>query len=147
MSAVTSEAEKGFTLFQEVVGNSPVRIVAEAAILLNRLMLIKERTLLVGMAVKTKIINTYLQQPVRFGTVSTVTPRTLHLAFPDRMVGRKFRPCPHLLVTVIAELRFSLIQHLFRGCLVRFMTIFTSHIVERMEIGVPVHKRSLRVTL
>jgi hypothetical protein len=61
MAAVTPEAEKGFVLFQEVVGNGPVRIMAEAAILLDRLMLIKKRALLVGMAVKTKIIDTDLQ--------------------------------------------------------------------------------------
>jgi hypothetical protein len=61
-------------------------IMAERASLFYRRMIIEKGSLLIGMAIKTELIDGNIRQLVCFCTMGTVTFTTVHFAFPDGMV-------------------------------------------------------------
>ena len=109
MPAVAPQAEKGLVLFQEIVGNGAVRIMAEGAILLDRGMLIEKGHLLVGMALIAEVIDRNRVKAVFPRPMSAVAAAALHPTLTHRVMGGKFRQHFHLLVAVIAERRFALV--------------------------------------
>jgi hypothetical protein len=125
---VTPKAEKGLTLLQKVIRNGAMCIMAERTPLFYRRMFIEKGSLLIGMAVKTELINGNVRQLVCFCAMGAVAFTAFHFTFPDRMVGRKLNPGFHLLVTIIAQIRFTLVEHLLFGDFVGFMAVITSHV-------------------
>jgi hypothetical protein len=86
MPAMTAETEEWLTLLQQIIGNSPMGIMAEIAILLYRCMFIEKGSLFFGMALIAKGINVHLCQNLRLRTMGSMTVRTFHFTFPDGMV-------------------------------------------------------------
>ena len=60
--------------------------------------------------------------------MSSMAVGTFHLTFPDWMVRGVLHPGLQLLMTVITEVGFTLVQHLFCSNLMGFMTGITSHV-------------------
>ena len=109
MPPVTPQAEKRLILFQEIIGNGAVHIMAEVTILLDRGMLIEKWPLLVRMALVAQVIDRDGVQAMFLGSMGAVAGAALHPAFPHWVMGGKFRQHLHLLMTIIAERRLSLV--------------------------------------
>jgi hypothetical protein len=56
---VALKAEKGFVLFEQIVGHCAVGIMANGAIFDNRCMFIDKRPLLICMAIEAKVVNPF----------------------------------------------------------------------------------------
>ena len=83
----------------------------DGAVLADRIMFKNERTLVTGMALKAKIIETFIRlQVLDRGTVIGMAVTADHLAFLDRMVGRIVHFSPFKLMALVAESRLGFFQ-------------------------------------
>ncbi len=133
MPAMAAQAEKGLVLFQQIVGNGAVHVMAEFTIFFDRGVLIQEGALLIGMALVTEVIDGNVLQAIFLGTVGAVAGAAVHFAFPYGMVRWKFRQHLHLLMAVIAECGIPLVEHLCLGNLVGLVALIASHIAQGVK--------------
>ena len=137
---VTLETEERFVLLQQVVRHRPVRVVTDRAVFLYRWVLVGERSLFVRMTLQAEIPRTLLRlQIVYTASVHIMAICTCHLSFPNRMMRRIINLCPDILMTLITELRFRLLQGSLGRILMNLMTINAGYTIEGMLISAPVH--------
>jgi hypothetical protein len=142
---------------QQIVRDGTVRVVAMTAVLGDRRMLPYERAFLLRMTFITELVQGVCFQVPEPLTVSVVTVRTDHLAFPNGMVGWQGRQTIYLRMAFIACRRFvyghrSTLRADHMGMVdrnhaldVRFrmgiMTIGTCHIFAIVNRRMPRHRR------
>ena len=111
MRLMTLQAQVRLILLFQVVGHRPVGIMTDGTIITDRGMFKNKRSLVAGMAVETKIIETFIGlQVIDHGTMVGVAVAADHLAFLHRMVGRIVHLSPFQLVTLVAEFRLGFFQ-------------------------------------
>lgn len=142
---VTVQAQGRLALGQEIVSHRTVGRVAETAILIDRRVLIHERTFLVGMTTETEFTTGPIHGVGRLATVNAVTIRTYHLTLSYRVMrGHKGR-CSDVAVAFVANIWFSLDGRL----LARLMDLVTRSTVDAgrlMRGESPVVELTTRVT-
>lgn len=108
MHVMTLKADKGFILFQKVVGNGSMRIVTNGAIFNDGGVLENKRTFLVRMTSEAQVIYSFirLEHPSVASRVGIVTTGAIHLTFFDGMVRRHIGFSPLFLVASITQLGF-----------------------------------------
>ena len=88
MPSMTSQAEEGRRLVEQVVGYRSMRIVTDRTILGHRRMLVSERALLFSMAAITHHVDCRFLQIVFSLPMCIMAVRAPHLSFLDRMMRR-----------------------------------------------------------
>ena len=120
---------------------------ADGAILYNRRMLVQKWPLILGMAVKTDIIEVCFFKIFIFRAMVFMTATAAHLLFFQRMMGREQVLCSFILVAGETDVRIAKMHH-FRGSnLMGFMALVAPNTVDDMSVSTPVHHRIAAVTL
>ena len=83
---MTTETKGGLGLFEQIVGHRTVGSVAEAAVLIDRGMFEHERSFLVGMTTKAKLLAVDGEGEVGILPVKAMAVLAGYLAFSDRVV-------------------------------------------------------------
>ena len=88
VACVTAQAQESRWLMQQIVGNRPMRLMANRTILGNRRMFVGKRPLFFRMAAVTDHVDRRLLQIALCLAMRIVAIRAKHLAFLDRMMRR-----------------------------------------------------------
>ena len=129
MALVTSETQKRFILFQEIIGNRSMRIVADTAVLGYRSMLKDEGSLKLGVAVVTEIIHGSLNDILFIGCMGIMTTAAFHFTFPDGVMGREVHLGLFFPVAPITEIGLFGLEQFSFLVLMNLAAIDTPHIL------------------
>ena len=139
MTGVTAQAEKRLILHQQVIGNGPVRLMTDAAVLNHRRMLIDKRPLIFRMAFKAQVSDGILFQIMIFCAMNIMAASTGQLALIDRVMGGQGSLGFFLLMTGKTYCRVTEVHHFGRGNLVRLVAFIAANSVLDMHVCAPVH--------
>ena len=101
------KTDKGFVLFQQVIGNGSVRIVTDGAILGYRRVLKNKGPFLVSVAGVTEVVDALfrLEHPPVGRRMGIMATGANHLTFPDGMMRGHIGLSPLFLVAAVTQVR------------------------------------------
>lgn len=124
---MAAHAEVRLILFQQIMGNRAVRIMADTTIIADRRMFEDKGALELGVAIVAEIIYRAMDREFLVRCMRIMAAGALHFSLPQRMVGRKIHLRLFFAVAGIAEIDFlCLKQSLFFS----FMNLVAAHAAE-----------------
>ena len=88
MACVALHTEERFSLALQVIGNTPMRVMANGTVFNNGHVFKSERTLFFDMALKTEFIKSFRFDVSFSSAVGIMARRTVHFFLADGMMGR-----------------------------------------------------------